>query len=85
MLAFLNHKKYLILILILQLILGIKVIDYGHNWGGDFALYVDESRAIVEGRFWDFYQQNLFTNTYLLNGTKQNTSNFNLRHGKNSK
>ena len=59
--AFLNHNKYLILILILQLILGIKVIDYGHNWGGDFALYVDESRAIVEGRFWDFYQQNLFT------------------------
>jgi len=59
--AFLYHKKYLILILILQLILGIKVIDRGHNWGGDFALYVDESRSIVEGRFWDFYQQNLFT------------------------
>lgn len=61
MLAFLNHKKFLILILILQLILGIKVIDYGHNWGGDFALYVDESRAIVEGRFWEFYRENLFT------------------------
>ena len=61
MLAFLNHKKYLILILILQLILGIKVIDHGHNWGGDFALYVDESQAIVEGRFWEFYRENLFT------------------------
>jgi hypothetical protein len=61
MLTNLNQNKYLILVLILQLILGIKVIDHGHNWGGDFALYVDESRAIVDGRFWDFYQQNLFT------------------------
>ncbi len=61
MLSFLKSNKFLILILLLQLILGIKVIDSGHNWGGDFALYVDESRAIVEGRFWDFYQQNLFT------------------------
>lgn len=59
--TFLKHNKYLILILILQLLLGIKVIDNGHNWGGDFALYLDESRAIVEGRFWEFYRENLFT------------------------
>jgi hypothetical protein len=61
MLPFFKANKFLLLILLLQLFLGYKVIDKGHNWGGDFALYIDESRSIIEGRFWDFYHQNLFT------------------------
>ena len=57
------HFKYLglYLVITLQIILGILVIDNGHNWGGDFALYIDESKSIIDGRFWEFYNQNLFT------------------------
>jgi len=51
----------IIIILLFQTIIGVNVIDYGHNWGGDFALYIDESRSIIEGHFNQFYEQNLFT------------------------
>jgi hypothetical protein len=57
------QSKYigLYIIIALQIVLGVLVIDKGHNWGGDFALYIDESKSIVDGRFLDFYKQNLFT------------------------
>jgi len=61
-LAIKNQGSILLSIIILfQIVIGYKTIDEGHNWGGDFALYIDESEAIIDGKFREFYQQNLFT------------------------
>lgn len=39
-------------------------ISIGHDWGGDFALYVDQAQAIVNGELGELYQKNQFTVDY---------------------
>lgn len=43
------EKKGLWFILLLTTILAIGCIDTGHNWGGDFALYIDQAKSILAG------------------------------------
>ncbi len=39
-------------------------ISVGHDWGGDFALYVDQGQAIVSGDLEGLYQKSKFTVDY---------------------
>jgi hypothetical protein len=67
-----DKKAYIILLFI---ILSLSVIDLisfpnGHSWGGDFSLYIDQARTIVNGNFDDFFsnQQFRFENSTVMIG-----------------
>jgi hypothetical protein len=51
----------LFLILLYEIIIASISIEDGHNWGGDFALYLEQGVSIFSGEFFDFYEKNLFT------------------------
>ncbi len=55
-----NKKTYLTLFLIILLVFVINLISFknGHNWGDDFAAYIDQTRSIVDGTFDDFVSIN---------------------------
>ena len=40
------------------------VIDEGHNWGDDYALYVNQAKALTEGGIDTLYEQNKFSMDY---------------------
>jgi len=42
------------------LLAGSACIDWGHSWHDDFALYLEQSHALIEGRLWPLYEQNKF-------------------------
>jgi len=44
----------------LILALGLLIIQPGHNWGGDFALYIEQAIALSEGSLNELYEQNKF-------------------------
>lgn len=46
-----NKQTYLIFFLIIVILFSIYLISFrgGHDWGDDFAAYIDQSRAIVDG------------------------------------
>lgn len=63
----------LFLLLIMNKTIGLSIVfailitlfgftlNSGHNWGGDFALYLEEGDAILSGTLMQLYQSNLFT------------------------
>lgn len=55
-----NVKKYYreTLLFLFILILGVLIIKPGHNWGGDFALYIEQALALSTGSLGDLYEQN---------------------------
>ena len=58
----LKEKKELFLILI-SVIFCLGVIDDNHNWGGDFALYIEQARALVEGTTKALWEENRWAMT----------------------
>ena len=48
------------LLFLLTLVLGVLIIQPGHNWGGDFALYIEQAIALSEGSLNELYEQNKF-------------------------
>jgi hypothetical protein len=52
------YKELLFFLLILAL--GLLIIQPGHNWGGDFALYIEQAIALSEGSLNELYEQNKF-------------------------
>jgi 4-amino-4-deoxy-L-arabinose transferase-like glycosyltransferase len=51
----------LIIILILGLLLGLAVLDRGHDWGDDFASYIMQAKSIWTGSTQEFVEHNRFT------------------------
>ncbi len=47
-------------ITIIVLLFCACTIQEGHNWGDDFALYISQSIAIIDGNLFDLYAQNKF-------------------------
>ena len=45
---------------LLVLILGLCCIDSGHNWSDDFALYISQTQALLEGNTKDLLKANYF-------------------------
>lgn len=45
---------------ILVIILGLFCIDFGHNWSDDFALYISQTQAILEGNTKALFNANYF-------------------------
>jgi len=41
-------------------ILILLCIDHGHNWGGDFALYISQTQALLSGSVHDLFEANKF-------------------------
>jgi hypothetical protein len=44
-----NTSIILFIILTLSFILNITTFKNGHNWGGDFSVYINQARSMVEG------------------------------------
>lgn len=55
------NKVYLFTIVLVSLSLGYLSIQKGHDWGGDFALYIDQAQALKNGTLDKLYEQNKFT------------------------
>jgi hypothetical protein len=55
-------KTFLPLILIVIAVAAgyLMSFDRGHNWGDDFAAYIDQARSIAEGNYNDLYAVNTF-------------------------
>src|SRR5512141_1455057 len=51
----------LILIIVLSLVLGLAVLNRGHDWGDDFASYIMQAKSIWTGTTQEFVQHNRFT------------------------
>jgi hypothetical protein len=57
-----NSNRYFALLLVLAALLAIGMIENGHNWGDDFAEYIAQTRAIVEGTI----DQQVAANTFIV-------------------
>lgn len=57
-----NKKTYFLLFLIIFIVFVNYLIsfDKGHNWGDDFAAYIDQARSIVEGDYKELLSVNKF-------------------------
>ena len=53
----------LICIIVLSLLLGLAVLDRGHDWGDDFAAYIMQAKSIWTGTMPEFVEHNRFTIT----------------------
>ncbi|MCP4439268.1 MAG: hypothetical protein GY810_10040 [Aureispira sp.] len=53
-------KKGLWFIVVLSAILSALCIDDGHNWGGDFALYIEQSKSILAGTTQELCEANKY-------------------------
>lgn len=49
---------WLLVPLVISALLSYKCIQPGHNWGGDFALYIEQSEAIIQGELCELYELN---------------------------
>lgn len=56
------HKRLLLIIIIVSLLLGASILTRGHNWGDDFAWYVLQGKSILNGTIDEFMQTSAFTN-----------------------
>ncbi len=50
----------LTLIMILAAVLAISCVKEGHDWGGDFSLYIAQAQAILNGTVEVLYEENKF-------------------------
>lgn len=55
------ETTFIAAILALTSVLIYLCIQPGHNWGGDFALYISQSKAILNGSLFELYEQNKFS------------------------
>jgi hypothetical protein len=57
-----QNKPYILLYCssLLVFLLGLCCIDSGHNWSDDFALYISQTQAILEGNTKDLLKANYF-------------------------
>lgn len=55
---FILEKIFLFIILLLSTLLIILAIHPGHNWGGDFAMYISQAKAINDGTLANLLTQN---------------------------
>ena len=53
----------LICIIVLSLLLGLAVLNRGHDWGDDFASYIMQAKSIWTGTMPEFVEHNRFTIT----------------------
>lgn len=51
----------LILIVSLSLLIGSALLTTGHDWGDDFASYIMQAKAILDGNVQEFVTRNAFT------------------------
>jgi 4-amino-4-deoxy-L-arabinose transferase-like glycosyltransferase len=51
----------LIVIIVLSLVLGLAVLNRGHDWGDDFASYIMQAKSIWTGTMPEFIEHNRFT------------------------
>jgi len=51
----------LIVIIVLSLVLGLAVLNRGHDWGDDFASYIMQAKSIWTGTTQEFVDHNRFT------------------------
>ncbi|MCH2023619.1 MAG: phospholipid carrier-dependent glycosyltransferase [Saprospiraceae bacterium] len=66
----LSEKHILTITLIIALILSFLCIDQGHNWSDDFALYISQCKALLNGNIYELYHTNRFSmdNSYAHTG-----------------
>jgi hypothetical protein len=55
---------WLLVPLVISALLSYKCIQPGHNWGGDFALYIEQSEAIIQGELCELYELNKYSMDY---------------------
>jgi 4-amino-4-deoxy-L-arabinose transferase-like glycosyltransferase len=55
------RDSLLLVILIVSLILGLSLLNRGHDWGDDFASYIMQAKSIWTGTTQDFVEHNRFT------------------------
>ena len=56
-----KEQQLLFLIMLASSILIAACIDEGHNWGGDFSLYIAQTKALVNGSLSELYAANKFS------------------------
>ena len=57
-----NNPTFTVLIItIASFILCLLRIQEGHNWGGDFALYIHQAKSLVEGNLQLLFDQNKYS------------------------
>ncbi len=66
----LNPTIYLAALMTISAVLCFFCIHEGHVWGDDFALYIAQSKAILDGTTADLYQKNVYLtdNSEILEG-----------------
>lgn len=72
------HQLILLSIILSSGILGYFSIQAGHDWGGDFALYIHQAKEIVNGDIESLQARNTYA---MLNSTPPDPKNPNLRIG----
>lgn len=55
------HKTFLYIIVVVSIVVSLGTLTYGHGWGDDFASYIMQADAIVNGRMSEFVQRNSIT------------------------
>lgn len=51
---------YLVIIMLIAFLLGFLCIDNGHNWSDDFALYIEQCQALLNGDTITLLEKNRF-------------------------
>ena len=54
----------LVLLMVISVFLTNLCIHEGHNWGGDFSLYVAQAKALVEGNMDVLLEKSAYTNNH---------------------
>lgn len=57
-----KNKKIICLIIVLTLVFVLCLLNHyqGHDWGGDFSLYIHQTKSIIEGKIDDLALKNKF-------------------------
>lgn len=58
------YPLLLLFMLSMAAFLGYYILFSGHNWGGDFALYISQTQSIVEGNAEDILMENTYSMEY---------------------
>jgi hypothetical protein len=56
-----NEWFFLSLVIICSLVFASLCIHKGHNWGGDFSLYISQAISVNHNSLFDLYNQNKFS------------------------
>ena len=61
------QKGGVVFLILISVILCLAGIDDGHNWGGDFSLYIAQAKSIVEGTTKTLYLENHWAMAHIPN------------------